>query len=116
MFVSSPMRRSSIFLTNFAQNIDVCGYLAGGIFSQTCGSGSCQALVQDPSNYDNAYFEVAAVRAYTTGVPTATQTGGPGATQTGGAAASIRWTVSSAAVAMALVAGSALAVGVGAVI
>ncbi|GAA5929365.1 glycoside hydrolase family 16 protein [Sporobolomyces koalae] len=46
-------------------NIALCGDWAGqpGVFNPTC-SGSCTDLVQDPRNYDTAYFEIASVRVY----------------------------------------------------
>ncbi|GAA6058766.1 hypothetical protein JCM10212_001882 [Sporobolomyces blumeae] len=52
-------------------NIALCGDWAGqpGVFGTTC-SGSCADLVQDPRNYDDAYFEIASVRVYTGGVDT----------------------------------------------
>ncbi|GAA5975716.1 hypothetical protein JCM5350_002704 [Sporobolomyces pararoseus] len=52
-------------------NIALCGDWAGqpGVFNPTC-SGVCTDLVQDPSNYDNAYFEIASVRVYEGGLDT----------------------------------------------
>ncbi|GAA5838567.1 hypothetical protein JCM3766R1_006014 [Sporobolomyces carnicolor] len=52
-------------------NIALCGDWAGqpGVFNPSC-SGACTDLVQDPRNYDNAYFEIASVRIYDGGVDT----------------------------------------------
>ncbi|THH07641.1 hypothetical protein EW145_g3245 [Phellinidium pouzarii] len=47
-------------------DITLCGNFAGeaAVFAQTC-SGTCTDLVQTPSNYDTAYFEVQYVRVFT---------------------------------------------------
>lgn len=47
-------------------NLSLCGDWAGNaaVFGQTC-SGTCTDLVADPSNYNNAYFEIKSVRVYT---------------------------------------------------
>ena len=47
-------------------DITLCGDFAGDatVFAETC-SGTCTDLVQDPTNYDNAYFEVQYVRVFT---------------------------------------------------
>lgn len=41
---------------------------AAEVFAQTC-SGLCTDLIGEPSNYDNAYFELRSIKAYT-GAPT----------------------------------------------
>ncbi len=89
-------------------DITLCGDWAGNsyVFSETC-SGTCSDLVMDPSNYDNAYFEIKSVRVYTdaskveqSDAPTATasassssntggSTSGAGRTVTGGAVAGL---------------------------
>ncbi|POY70487.1 hypothetical protein BMF94_6555 [Rhodotorula taiwanensis] len=53
-------------------NIALCGDWAGqpGVFSPSCGTGTCANYVVDPSNFDNAYFEIASVRVYGGGVNT----------------------------------------------
>ncbi|GAA6025923.1 hypothetical protein JCM8202_005786 [Rhodotorula sphaerocarpa] len=53
-------------------NIGLCGDWAGqpGVFSPTCGTGSCANYVLDPSHFDDAYFEIASVRVYGGGVNT----------------------------------------------
>jgi hypothetical protein len=47
-------------------DITLCGDWAGSsaVFEQTC-SGTCTDLVADPTNYNNAYFELKSVRVYT---------------------------------------------------
>ncbi|GAA5913727.1 glycoside hydrolase family 16 protein [Sporobolomyces salmoneus] len=52
-------------------NIALCGDWAGqpGVFNPTC-PGVCTDMVQDPRNYDNAYFEIASVRVYNGGLDT----------------------------------------------
>ncbi|KAH8109492.1 concanavalin A-like lectin/glucanase domain-containing protein [Phellopilus nigrolimitatus] len=46
-------------------DITLCGNFAGeaSVFAQTC-SGTCTDLIKDPTNYNNAYFEVSYVRVY----------------------------------------------------
>ncbi|KAH8916508.1 glycoside hydrolase family 16 protein [Atractiella rhizophila] len=67
---------------------NICGAFAGNaaIYSQTC-TGTCTDLVGDPTNYNNAYFEVAYIKTFT-GAPTSvTATGtatAPGGSSTGG--------------------------------
>ncbi|KAG0662536.1 hypothetical protein C6P46_003278 [Rhodotorula mucilaginosa] len=53
-------------------NIALCGDWAGqpGVFSPSCGTGSCANYVLDPSNFDDAYFEIASVRVYGGGLNT----------------------------------------------
>ncbi|GAA5869691.1 hypothetical protein JCM3774_003823 [Rhodotorula dairenensis] len=53
-------------------NIALCGDWAGqpGVFSPSCGTGSCANYVLDPSNFDDAYFEIASVRVYEGGLNT----------------------------------------------
>ena len=48
------------------QDITLCGNFAGEatVFAETC-SGTCTDLIQDPKNYNNAYFEVSYVRVFT---------------------------------------------------
>lgn len=41
-----------------------------GVFSPSCGTGSCANYVLDPSNFDDAYFEIASVRVYGGGLNT----------------------------------------------
>ena len=45
-------------------NIIICGSFGLSAFSATC-SGSCLDLVQTPSNYDNAFFEISYMRVFT---------------------------------------------------
>ncbi|KAI5117699.1 hypothetical protein M0805_007768 [Coniferiporia weirii] len=47
-------------------DITVCGNFAGtpSVFKQTCGTGLCSDLVPDPTNYDNAYFEIAYMKVF----------------------------------------------------
>lgn len=54
----------STVLIIFMQDIDICGSLALAEFNQTC-SGNCEDLFLDPSNYDDAYFELSYVRVFT---------------------------------------------------
>lgn len=46
-------------------DITICGNFAGqaATFAQTC-SGNCLDLVQTPSNYDNAYFEISYIKVF----------------------------------------------------
>ncbi|EJD00486.1 uncharacterized protein FOMMEDRAFT_127141 [Fomitiporia mediterranea MF3/22] len=46
-------------------DITICGNFAGqpNVFSQTC-SGNCLDLVQTPSNYNNAYFEIGYIKVF----------------------------------------------------
>ncbi|KAK7435774.1 hypothetical protein VKT23_011621 [Stygiomarasmius scandens] len=74
--------------------IDICGAFAGNdqVFSSTCSSvaPNCSAMVPDPSNYNEAYWEINYLRVFTTNssTPTATPgssspTGGAGSTGNG---------------------------------
>lgn len=47
-------------------DITICGNFALNVFAQTCSSvaSSCLDLVQTPSNYDDAYFEMKYVRVF----------------------------------------------------
>jgi len=47
-------------------DIDICGSYAGGAFSETC-PGSCVDLLKTPTNYDDAYFEIAFIKVFTEG-------------------------------------------------
>ncbi|TNY24713.1 glycoside hydrolase family 16 protein [Rhodotorula diobovata] len=53
-------------------NIALCGDWAGqpGVFSPTCGMGTCADYVKDPSNFDNAYFEISSIRVFSGGLNT----------------------------------------------
>ncbi|KAF5349839.1 hypothetical protein D9758_014017 [Tetrapyrgos nigripes] len=50
--------------------IDICGAFAGNdqVFQSTCGSiaPNCSAMVPDPRNYDNAYWEINYLRVFST--------------------------------------------------
>jgi hypothetical protein len=46
------------------QQTRVCGGFAVDTFNPSCGSGLCTDLVQTPSNYDNAFWEVSYVRLF----------------------------------------------------
>lgn len=50
-------------LFSLLQDITICGNFGLAIFSQTC-PGNCLDLVQTPSNYDNAYFEISYIRVF----------------------------------------------------
>ncbi|KAF5349049.1 hypothetical protein D9758_012689 [Tetrapyrgos nigripes] len=68
--------------------IDICGAFAGNdqVFQQTCGSvaPNCSALVGDPANYADAYWDINYLRVFTTNTSTATVSPGQGPTATGG--------------------------------
>ena len=79
----------STFFTPQTLIIDttICGNFAGqpNVFAQTC-PGTCLDLVQDPANFDNAYFEISYIKLFeqcngtctplsTTTTSTATSTG-----------------------------------------
>lgn len=57
-------------------DISVCGNFAGlpQVFNPTC-QGKCTDLVQTPSNYDNAYFEIRYLALFTNGTSTTTASG-----------------------------------------
>jgi len=66
-------------------DISVCGNFAGlpAVFSQTC-QGNCLDLVQNPENYNDAYFEIRYLTVFTnssTGFATSSA-GAPGSSQT----------------------------------
>lgn len=46
-------------------DVDICGNFAGdpAVFTQTC-QGACTDLVQIPSNYDQAYFEISFMKVF----------------------------------------------------
>ncbi|KLO18259.1 hypothetical protein SCHPADRAFT_845310 [Schizopora paradoxa] len=44
-------------------DITICGNFALNVFNQTC-SGNCLDLVQTPSNYDTAYFEISYIKVF----------------------------------------------------
>lgn len=46
-------------------DVDICGNFAGdpAVFTQTC-QGTCTDLVQVPSNYDQAYFEISFLKVF----------------------------------------------------
>lgn len=56
----------SPLLTMTCQDITICGNFAGepSVFNPSC-SGLCTDLVADPSNYNDAYFEVSYLRIFT---------------------------------------------------
>jgi len=68
-------------------DITICGNFAGAadVFNPSC-PGLCTDLVQDPTNYNTAYFEISYVHVFTNGSSTGstTETGSPPASQTGG--------------------------------
>ncbi|THH28891.1 hypothetical protein EUX98_g5310 [Antrodiella citrinella] len=79
--------------------IDICGAFAGAqsVFEQTCASAApnCSALVQDPANYADAYWDINFLRVFTTGNNSAgpttgapSSTGSSGASPTSGGSAS----------------------------
>ncbi|KAH8113075.1 concanavalin A-like lectin/glucanase domain-containing protein [Phellopilus nigrolimitatus] len=70
-------------------DITICGNFAGqpGVFAQTC-SGNCVDLVQTPSNYDNAYFEISYIKVFeqTNGTVSTSATGASSSTSGAGTA------------------------------
>ncbi|KZT34871.1 hypothetical protein SISSUDRAFT_1009421 [Sistotremastrum suecicum HHB10207 ss-3] len=66
-------------------DITICGNFAGApqVFSETC-SGNCLDLVQDPTNYDDAYFEIKYVAVFTnSSEASSSTTSGSSSTSTG---------------------------------
>ncbi|KAJ6619272.1 concanavalin A-like lectin/glucanase domain-containing protein [Mycena sp. CBHHK59/15] len=51
--------------------VDICGAFAGvpSLFASTCGSvaPNCSSMVADPTNYNNAYWEINYLRVFTNG-------------------------------------------------
>ncbi|KLO18260.1 hypothetical protein SCHPADRAFT_936333 [Schizopora paradoxa] len=81
-------------------DITICGNFGLAVFSQTC-PGNCTDLVQTPSNYDNAFFEISYIKVFEetngsspsvtpegTALPTGTQPGSSGSTPSGGSGSS----------------------------
>lgn len=47
------------------------------MFTQTCnGTGTCLDLVQDPTNFDQAYFEIAYMRVFSATAPSSSANNG----------------------------------------
>ena len=77
-------------------DITICGAFGLATFAQTC-SGNCLDLVRDPTNYDNAYFEISYLKMFqqtngtisttvsgsSTSTTTQSSTGAPSQTSTG---------------------------------
>jgi len=68
---------------NLIIDIDICGSYAIPEFNATC-SGNCLDLVADPSNYDDAYFELSYVRVFTNGTVNGTTTQNASSSSTSG--------------------------------
>ncbi|KAJ3827297.1 concanavalin A-like lectin/glucanase domain-containing protein [Lentinula raphanica] len=72
--------------------IDICGAFAGvdSVFAQTCSSvaPNCTSLVPDPSNYDNAYWEINYLRVYTNGQSNSSSSSASGSGTSSGSGAS----------------------------
>ncbi|KAJ7662201.1 concanavalin A-like lectin/glucanase domain-containing protein [Mycena polygramma] len=70
--------------------IDICGAFAGvqSLFASTCGSvaPNCSALVPDPTNYNDAYWDINYLRVFTTGSAAASSVGSSGGSGSTGAA------------------------------
>ncbi|KAJ7115658.1 concanavalin A-like lectin/glucanase domain-containing protein [Mycena crocata] len=70
--------------------IDICGAFAAAptVFAATCGqvAPNCSALVQDPANYKDAYWEINYLRVYTDGESPASNTSSGAASGSGSAA------------------------------
>ncbi|TCD64499.1 hypothetical protein EIP91_004027 [Steccherinum ochraceum] len=72
--------------------IDICGAFAGQdqVFASTCGSvaPNCTALVPDPANYANAFWDINYIRTFSTNPPNtttgSTSTGAGGSSPTSG--------------------------------
>ncbi|KAA1476857.1 glycoside hydrolase family 16 protein [Dentipellis sp. KUC8613] len=77
---------------NLIFDITLCGDFAGNpaTFTQTC-TGVCynDFVIGSPSNYDNAYFEVASVRVYGTSSSVDVKPNGNGAARVGSTSASL---------------------------
>ncbi|KAJ6453642.1 hypothetical protein C8R47DRAFT_1228945 [Mycena vitilis] len=69
---------------------DICGAFAGvqSLFASTCGSvaPNCSALVPDPTNYNDAYWDINYLRVFTTGSAAASSAGSGSGTGSNGAA------------------------------
>jgi len=70
--------------TNFGPQIitlyiDICGAFAGdaSVFSTTC-NGTCTDLVDDPTNYDDAYWEINYLQVFSNGNSTSTSSSSSG--------------------------------------
>jgi hypothetical protein len=98
----------------------ICGNFALGVFSQTC-PGSCLDLVQDPTNYDNAYWEMKFIKVFQQGGANSTGSGsgtstasgsgstsGSGTTTGGSNSTSGAMTLAAGAASMFAIAGSVL--------
>lgn len=61
-----PSRSSNYILS--IQYIDLCGAFAGAVFDQTCAgvAPNCSAMVPDPANYPNAYWDISYLRTFST--------------------------------------------------
>jgi len=61
-------------------DISVCGNFAGlpSVFTTTGCSGTCTDLVANPSNYNDAYFEISYLHVFTNGTSTTGTSGGGG--------------------------------------
>lgn len=61
----------------------ICGNFAGesSVYAQTC-SGNCLDLVQIPTNYDNAYFEISYLKVFQQSNGTSSSSASGGATST----------------------------------
>jgi len=73
-------------------DISICGNFAGlaSVFTSTGCTGTCTDLVDDPSNYNDAYFEISYLHVYTNGTSTTgtSTASGSGAGSTGGSTTS----------------------------